>query len=428
MSSQSDFSPAALQRVLGRVAADRALHEDFQALCATGGRFAGTESEAAALDLLEERLHTTGARPVRERLDYAGWRRIGARVEVPNGTALDAVALVRSPATPPEGLTAPLLDLGRGSPEDFAARAAGIPGAIVLVRHEYMFASGTIHRRRKYARALELGAAGFLIACPWPGNLPVTGSSGARPGHGIPAAGISAESAARLADGARVRLVVEAEEGPARTANLVLDLPGRESGTVVLSAHVDGHHLAESAMDNASGLAAVLAVARAMAGVDPRRTLRVCLFTIEEWALEGSRRHVEALAADERDAIAVNLNLDSVAGSPRLTALTSGYPRLARWVRQVSTAAGLPVATNPALMQNSDHYHFAAAGVPALRLLAGFDEPASDLRYVLTPADTADKVPPLQLAAAALAAAALAYDACTAPRLVLRADAPVATG
>jgi len=416
----------ALERALGTVAASRDLHADLRDLCAAGGRFAGTGSEARALDLLEERLAALGAAPRREPLDYRGWRRLGGHLETAAGAALPCVPLVRSPATPPEGLAGEVLDLGRGTLEDFDASAAAIPGRIVVVRHEYMFASGTIHRRRKYARALEAGAAGFLIACPWPGNLPVTGSSGAEPGRGIPAAGISAETAARLGDGTPVRLVVEAEEAPAHTANLVLDLPGDGDGVVVLSAHVDGHHLAESAIDNASGLAAALAAARALARAPRRRALRVCLFSIEEWALEGSRRHVERLSEEERDAIAVNLNLDSVAGSAHLTAVTSGYPRLARWVREASAASGLPVRTNPALMQNSDHYNFAAAGVPALRLVAGFDEPGSDLRYVLTPADTADKVPPLQLTAAALAATALAWHACNADALDLRG--PLATG
>ncbi len=39
-------------------------------------------------------------------------------------------------------------------------------------------------------------------------------------------------------------------------------------------------------------------------------------------------------------------------------------------------------------MSNSDHANFAAHGIPALRLLAGFDEPGSHLRHLLTGADT----------------------------------------
>ncbi|MEO0760319.1 MAG: hypothetical protein AAFZ09_00665, partial [Pseudomonadota bacterium] len=51
---------------------------------------------------------------------------------------------------------AEVIDLGRGTAEEFAAHAREIPGRIVLVRHEMMFAAGTIHRRFKIAAAREL--------------------------------------------------------------------------------------------------------------------------------------------------------------------------------------------------------------------------------------------------------------------------------
>src|SRR3981081_47820 len=94
---------------------------------------------------------------------------------------------------------AEVVDLGRGTPEEFAAHWAEIAGRFVLVRHELMFAAGTIHRRRKYNMAREAGAVGFLIAGPLPGGL-VAGSSGRDPGAGgIPAAGLAPETPARPA-------------------------------------------------------------------------------------------------------------------------------------------------------------------------------------------------------------------------------------
>ena len=72
-------------------------------------------------------------------------------------------------------------------------------------------------------------------------------------------------------------LTIETEEGPAETETLLYDYPGTTDEWVVLSAHVDGHDLAESAMDNGSGLASVLAVTRALAPqvAGFRRGLRV---------------------------------------------------------------------------------------------------------------------------------------------------------
>ena len=122
-------------------------------------------------------------------------------------------------------------------------------------------------------------------------------------------------------------MTIETEEQPAETRTLLFDLPGQTDEWIVLSAHVDGHDGGESAMDNASGLAAVLAAARALGPHVRtfRRGVRLAFFSVEEWALTGSAQYVKSLGEDERRRIALNVNLDSVGGSPNLAALTSGF-------------------------------------------------------------------------------------------------------
>ena len=278
----------------GRVVADGELWPDFLAICDCGGRLAGTESEARAFAIVEERAEVaTGVKGRSIPVPYGGWRVKRASLRLPGGAETPCQALVRSVATPPGGLTAEVVDLGRGTPEEFAAHANDLKGRIALVRHELMFVAGTIHRRRKYQAARDAGAVGFLIAGPLPGQL-VAGSSGRQDEDGIPAAGVSPETAAALRRTARgwptATLIIETEERPAETRTLLFDMPGRSDGWVVLSAHVDGHDGGESAMDNASGLAVALAAARALArdvgGV--RRGVRLAFFSVEEWALTGS--------------------------------------------------------------------------------------------------------------------------------------------
>jgi hypothetical protein len=63
---------------------------------------------------------------------------------------------------------------------------------------------------------------------------------------------------------------------------------------------------------------------------------------------------------------------------------------------------------------NSDHGNFAVAGIPAFRLVAGYDDPAADVRFVLTPSDTRDKVARAELVAAAGLTAAVVLAACDA--------------
>jgi len=395
------------------------LWSDFAALCDCGGRFAGTDSERRALAWLKARGTAITGRPAEIwPVPYEGWRADACELSVIGSSApLRCHPLVRSAPTPTGGTAASVVDLGRGAEADFAAHAKQIRDRIVLVRHEYMFADGHVHRRRKYDWAREHGAAGFLIAGPLPGRA-VAGSSGRAAGPGIPAMGIAPEAVPKLI-GQIARMRLTTSEWPETTETVIFDLPGQTDEWVVLSAHLDGHDLAESAIDNASGVAVALEVARRVAPevAGFRRGLRLCFFSVEEWALTGSRLYVEGLAPAVRERIALNVNLDSVGGSANLTALTSGFAGLDRLLALI--APELP--TYRPLMTNSDHANFAQAGVPALRLVAGFDEPTSQLRHVLTPADTRDKVTAQELDNAARLAARIVAAACNARDEEIRA-------
>jgi aminopeptidase YwaD len=388
-------------------ASDSLLWSDFLALCDCGGRVAGSASEAAALDWARARLAAVRGAIVREDVvAFPGWRWRAARlVDAASGVTFDCTPLLGTAST--AGLTAEVFDLGFGRPDDFARHAEDVRGRIVMVRHEYPFAAGHVHRRVKLGLAQRIGAEGFLIAHPEPGIGPVSGSSGRDGGPGIPALGIGAEAAAALGrspDGAlrTASMVIDGEDFLDETRMLVLDLPGQSPDWVVVSAHIDGHPHGESAIDNATGVAVALALARAFAPhvASCPHGLRVCLFGAEEWGLAGSRRWLDRMDETARRRMVLNMNLDSVGGASGLTALTSGFARLDAWVADVAAQAGLPLATHLPLMANSDHANFARHGIAALRLLAGFDQPDSNLRLLLTAADRRDKVRPDELAQA----------------------------
>ena len=408
--------------MFAQIAADRTIAQEFEALCNFGGRLAGTDSELAAMSYVTTRGSlasgvTCKALPV----NYGGWRAKRTELRLSDGTLVSCHPLVRSAATVPGGLTAEVIDLGRGTPEEFEAHRKEIAGRIVLVRHELMFVAGTIHRRRKYNMALEAGAAGFLIAGPMAGAL-VTGSSGRNEGDaGIPAAGIMPETALRLARTAagwpRATLVIETEEYEAQTSTLLFDLHGQTDEVVVLSAHVDGHDVNESAMDNASGVVAALAAIRAVAPQVRtwQRGVRLAFFSAEEWALTGSARYVAGLSESERKRIALDINLDTVAGGKRLTALTSGFAGLEPFLLQAAEANGHRLRCVRPLQTNSDHANFALAGIPAFRLVAGYDNPEANVRFVLTPGDLRDKVAETELTKATQLTAALLAASCNVP-------------
>ena len=402
---------------------DPSLMPDFATLCAFGGRLAGSGQEVAAMQWALGRLHAIGGAVSHLQVPYAGWRCRRASLallEAP-ATALACKPLLRSISTPEGGLIGEVIDLGQGHAEDFDAAGDKMRGKIALTRHEYPFSPQHMHRRRKYDLAVARGAIGFLIANPWPGGGLMSGSSG-RPlgGAGIPAAYIDHASAASITQGpapARVCLTIDGEELPGALAEVgVLDIAGGLSGRIVISAHIDGHDLGRSALDNATGVAVALAAARALAPrIGPAtRGLRVCIFSAEEWALAGSARYLADMPPVERQSLRLNINLDTVAGDDSLTALISDFPQLAGFVEASARLAGTRVGHYLPLMPNSDHANFAAHGIPALRLLAGFDLPASRVNAILSADDLPHLVRDEEMRRALRVTCAMAWQALTA--------------
>ncbi|MCP9891404.1 M20/M25/M40 family metallo-hydrolase [Cyanobium sp. Aljojuca 7D2] len=104
------------------------------------------------------------------------------------------------------------------------------------------------------------------------------------------------ERLAALGDLEEHRFCPSGEEG----VNLILRLPGREAHLppLLVGAHYDGPLHSPGADDNASGVAALLELARRWAADPPRRPVWLVAFDQEEWGMVGSA----ALAQELRQA------------------------------------------------------------------------------------------------------------------------------
>src|ERR1700743_2666774 len=97
---------------------------DFERICDYGGRLAGTASESKATALLERMgAEATNTKCQSMAVPYLGWHAKRAALFGPSGEDLLCHPLVRTAPTRPEGLEAEVIDLGRGTPEEFAAHA-----------------------------------------------------------------------------------------------------------------------------------------------------------------------------------------------------------------------------------------------------------------------------------------------------------------
>jgi aminopeptidase YwaD len=409
--------------VLDRVRNSNGIVADLKALTSFGGRLVGSKSEADTLAWLRRRLLEIPSVSLNgHEFLYDSWACTHHRLELSFGSKrklLRCHPLYWSAPTGAKGLCAEIIDLQRGTPQDF--QLPEIAGKIVLVRHEYPFAQNTIHRRIKYERSRDLGAAGFIIANNIGGDLLVTGSCGQDLPANIPGLGVSMETGAELASsGEPVRAELVTVRAPKNATNLIAEIAGKTDEWIVVSAHYDGHDLAQSALDNATGVAAAIVILQSFAPLvgTLQRGLRVILFSAEESGLLGSTRYVDGLTPTERNSIALVINLDTLAGSTRFTCLTSGFEELNRFVGSVSAEAGLELPCYLPLLRNSDHYNFARLGIPALRLIAGFDEPGAGARFLLTEGDTAEQVSLDEIKLGTIIAAELVWSALTWPGII----------
>lgn len=97
------------------------------------------------------------------------------------------------------------------------------------------------------------------------------------------------------------------------SANIIGERPGtRPASVVIVGAHYDTVPFAPGADDNGSGLAGLLAVARAAARVQTEATIRVIAFSEEEYELGGSQAYVRSLSAQERARIRGVIVMDMI--------------------------------------------------------------------------------------------------------------------
>lgn len=180
-----------------------------------------------------------------------------------------------------------------------------------------------------------------------------------------------------------------------RTANNVIGVvpgsdPALRAQSVLYSAHWDhlgigpavhGDSIYNGSEDNASGVADLLAVARAAATAPtkPRRSQLFVFVTGEEAGLLGSEYFAEHPTVPVRDIIA-GLNVDggNVLGRVRdLTVLgatkSSLGPSLAALIRPWGMRLTPEAHPEAGYFYRSDHFSFARAGIPAVSIGAGLD-------------------------------------------------------
>ena len=423
-------SPAFAQRAMpvpvkpdAHVAAlqDKALADDTAyAIVASvttevGPRFDGSEAEGRARVWAVAKMKALGFHNVHvESFTLPVWQRGIETAEVvsPFPQPLRLTALGNSGATPPEGLTLPVVyfasfnDLLLAPYGSLAGKIAFVSNAMQPTQDGSSYGSQGVARFVGPNVAAKKGAAAIVIRSIGTDHsrAPHAGGTNFAPGvTPIPAAALSVADAenlermVKLGKPVMLHLTLTPKQiGDRESGNVVGELPGTDpaAGVVMVGGHLDSWDLGTGAIDDGAGIAITAAAARLVdAGGKHRRTIRVVWFGDEETGGFGGIAYAKAHAG-ERHALAA----ESDFGADRVWRFNVNLPDTARAVGDRLAVALAPlgiVRGSDVAGDGTDVEPTLKTGVPAV------DLNQSGLRYFdwhHTPEDTLDRIDPAQLA------------------------------
>ena len=406
-----------------------------------GQRLAGSDAEARGRDWAVKAMQAAGLSNVHiEPFPLMRWERGVETAEVVGGNPqrLTVTALGRSGATPPEGVTAPVVyfadlqALRDAGPASLAGKIAFIDHHMTRAQDGSSYGANGAVRRDGPAIAASKGAVATLIRSLGTNNgrSAHTGTtatpSGATPSPSAALSPADADQLARLAKRGPVSLhlvLTPRFPGDGQSGNVVGEIRGTAAPEeiVVIGGHLDSWDLGQGVIDDGAGMAITLAAAKAIrdAGLKPRRTIRVVFWGSEEVGAYGGEAYAAAHKADT-----TVLAAESDFGADRVYRVSSkvaatGLPLIAEIARTLAPLGVAPTTDNAA-SGGADVGTLGRNGAGILEL----EQDGSryfDLHH--TPDDTLDKVDRVQLDQNVAAYAVAAWLAASDDR-VLRTKAP----
>ena len=216
----------------------------------------------------------------------------------------------------------------------------------------------------------------------------------------------------------RIELRTRYYEDDLNTFNVIAEIPGTDPAlrdqVVLVGAHLDSWHTGNGATDNGDGVAAVMEAMRILTALraQPRRTIRVALWSGEEQGLLGARAYIAQHLASpaDREKLAVYLNDDP--GSGR----TLGFYMEGNAAAKAIFDAWLEPLKDLGATRNiiegigsTDHVPFNEAGLPGFNAIKDFD--AYDERTRHTNADFPERMSVDELTQSAIVLATFAWHA-----------------
>ncbi|HLJ55262.1 MAG TPA: M20/M25/M40 family metallo-hydrolase [Chthonomonadaceae bacterium] len=330
---------------------------------------------------------------------------------------------VQSATVPPAAGAQPAAGRGAGSGTAAGAGGAGPAAAQPVGAEQAAPAGGQTPGAAAGARAGRRAAAGARRVSPWDKDAP----------KNLPQIVVSSEQYNRMVRmiqaGEKLRMNVELSvkfyDSDPMGYNTIAEIPGTDlkDEVVMLGAHMDSWHSGTGATDNGAGCAVVMEAARILRAlnVQPRRTIRVGLWSGEEEGLLGSRAYVaqhfatrgpngELEKKPEYDKFSTYFNLDNGTGKIRGVYLQGNEAERSLFADWLAPFKDMGAATvTIANTGGTDHQSFDGVGLPGFQFIQ--DTIEYDTRTHHSNQDVFDRAQGDDLKGAAVIMAAFAYNA-----------------
>lgn len=339
-----------------------------------GGRIAGFDGEAGTADYISNQFESIGLDVSDQVFPIIAFacENVMFSYSTSTGTSnLNAKPLTFSAATPLSGINGEIIFVGMGAGNDYSD--INIVGKIALIMR------GGEYFRVKTERAYENGAVAAIFYDP-DGDGPISATLTQL--SSIPAISIARKDAEHmielLLDSSieEAKLTVDSITNDSTSKNVIglyksPDNP--DDNSVILGAHYDGVDT-PSANDNASGIAVVLEMARALSEqkiILPYDVIFIA-FGAEEIGLIGSTIYVENMSSGEIDSVLAMINFDMV-GVGDSFELNTAEEGEATSLIDISTEVLKQMGYTPTISKTdrSDHSPFSYAGIEAVYIAVG---------------------------------------------------------
>ncbi|HMX81317.1 MAG TPA: M20/M25/M40 family metallo-hydrolase, partial [Ferruginibacter sp.] len=219
--------------------------------------------------------------------------------------------------------------------------------------------------------------------------------------------------------------------------NVIAEIPGTDpvlkNEIVMLGGHLDSWQGATGATDNAAGCAVMMEAVRIIKalGLQPKRTIRIALWSGEEQGLLGSRAYVRNHFADPADMVlkpehgnvSAYYNLDNGTGRIRgvyLQGNAAAGAIFAKWLEPFYELDAKTITINNT--GGTDHQSFDGVGIPGFQFIQ--DPIEYDTRTHHTNMDTYDHLVPEDLKQAATIVASFVYNTAQRDEKIPRKELP----